>query len=165
MWFLIFTEFSNWNAAPYVVIIKSHETLQRCSGKETICQCRRRRTSGWVWSLGWEDPLEEEMATRSSFLAWKIPWTEESGWLQTMGSQKVGHDWAHMHSLSNGTDHFQHKCLYNNLPLTQPFVSLPFCIIIADISTSLNVQDYYLMVNYQEGGRAASLFIVLAILP
>ena len=69
-----------------------------------------------------------------------------------------------MHSLSHDTDHFQHKCLYKNLPLAQPFVSLPFCIIIADLSTSLNVQDYYLMVNYQEGGRAASLFRDLAIL-
>ena len=45
-----------------------------------------------VQSLGWEDPSEEEMATHSSFLAWRIPWTEEPGWLQSMGSQKVGHD-------------------------------------------------------------------------
>ena len=43
-------------------------------------------------SLSWEDPLEKEMATHSSFLAWKIPWTEEPGWLQSMGSQRVGHD-------------------------------------------------------------------------
>ena len=47
-----------------------------------------------VWSLGWEDPLEKEMATHSSTLAWKIPWTEEPGRLQSMGSQRVGHDWA-----------------------------------------------------------------------
>ena len=47
----------------------------------------------WVWSLGWEDPLEKEMATHSSVLAWKIPWTEDSGGLQPMGSQKrAGHD-------------------------------------------------------------------------
>ena len=45
-------------------------------------------------SLGWEDPLENEMATHSSTLAWKIPWTEEPGRLQSMGSQRVGHDWA-----------------------------------------------------------------------
>ena len=43
-------------------------------------------------SLGWEDPLEEEMATHSSILAWKIQWTEEPGRLQSMRSQKVGHD-------------------------------------------------------------------------
>ena len=47
----------------------------------------------WVPSLGWEDPLEEEgMATHSSLLAWRIPWTEEPGGLQSMGSQRVGHD-------------------------------------------------------------------------
>ena len=45
-----------------------------------------------VRSLGWEDPLEKEMATHSSPLAWKIPWTEEPGRLQTMGSQRVGQD-------------------------------------------------------------------------
>ena len=44
----------------------------------------------WVQSLGWEDPLEKEMATHSSTLAWKIPWTEEPGSLQSMGSQRVG---------------------------------------------------------------------------
>ena len=46
----------------------------------------------WVRSLGWEDPLEKEMATHSSILAWKIPWTEEIGWLLSVGSQRVGHD-------------------------------------------------------------------------
>ena len=45
----------------------------------------------WVPSLGWEDPLEKEMATHSSTLAWKIPWTEEPGGLQSMGSQRVRH--------------------------------------------------------------------------
>ena len=46
----------------------------------------------WVRSLGWEDLLEKEMASHSSTLAWKIPWTEESGRLQSMGLQRVGHD-------------------------------------------------------------------------
>ena len=46
----------------------------------------------WVQSLRQEDPLEKRMATHSSFLDWKIPWTEEHGRLQSMGSQKVGHD-------------------------------------------------------------------------
>ena len=45
-----------------------------------------------VQSLGWGDPLEKEMATHSSILAWKIPWMEEPGRLQSMGSQRVGHD-------------------------------------------------------------------------
>ena len=51
----------------------------------------------WVQSLGWEDPLEEEMATHSSILAWRIPWREEPGGLQTVGPQRVGHDWASKH--------------------------------------------------------------------
>ena len=46
----------------------------------------------WVQSLGREDSLEKEMATHSSILAWRIPWTEESGGLQSMGSQRVGLD-------------------------------------------------------------------------
>ena len=46
----------------------------------------------WVRSLGWEDPLEKEMATHSSILAWRIPWTEKLGGLQSTGSQRVGHD-------------------------------------------------------------------------
>ena len=46
----------------------------------------------WAQSLGWEDPLEKEMATHSSILDWKIPWMEERGGLQSTGSQRVGHD-------------------------------------------------------------------------
>ena len=53
-----------------------------------------------VRSLGREDPLQKEMATHSSTLAWKIPWTEEPGRLRSMGSEKVGHGWAT--SLSTG---------------------------------------------------------------
>ena len=56
-----------------------------------------------VWSLGWEDPLEKEMATHSSILAWKISWTEKPGGLQSLGSQRVGHDWAtntYLHSVN-----------------------------------------------------------------
>ena len=46
----------------------------------------------WVRYLVWEEALEQEMATHSSTLAWRIPWTEEPGGLQSMGSQRVGHD-------------------------------------------------------------------------
>ena len=46
----------------------------------------------WVQFLGWKDPLEKEIATHSSILAWRIPWTEEPGGLQSMGSQRIGHD-------------------------------------------------------------------------
>ena len=57
----------------------------------------------WVRSLGQEDPLEKDMATHSSTLAWKIPWMEERGRLQSMGSQRVGHDWTTSLSLSSLT--------------------------------------------------------------
>ena len=55
-------------------------------GKESACN------AGDLGSIPWEDLLEKEMATQSSILAWKIPWTEEPGQLQSMGSQRVGHD-------------------------------------------------------------------------
>ena len=48
----------------------------------------------WVQSLGQEEPLEKEMATHCNILAWKVPWTEEPGGLQSTGSQRVGHDWV-----------------------------------------------------------------------
>ena len=51
----------------------------------------------WVTSLGWEDTLEEEIATQSGILAWKSPWTEESGGLQSMASQKARHNCAYRH--------------------------------------------------------------------
>ena len=56
------------------------------SGKESVCNERR------FPSLSQEDPLEKEMAAQSSILAWKIPWTEESGGLQSRGSQRAGRD-------------------------------------------------------------------------
>ena len=52
----------------------------------------------WVQSLGREDLLEEEMTTHSSILAWRIPWTEEPGVLQSMGSHRVGHDLVTRHT-------------------------------------------------------------------
>ena len=60
-----------------------------------VAQTVKRVSTTWetrVQSLGREDPLEKEMATHSSTIAWKIPWTEEPGRLQSVGSQRVGHD-------------------------------------------------------------------------
>ena len=60
-----------------------------------VAQTVKRLPTMWetqVRSLGWEDPLEKKMAPHTSTLAWKIPWTEEPGRLQSMGSQRVGHD-------------------------------------------------------------------------
>ena len=55
-----------------------------------------------VQSLGQEDPLEKEMATHSNIPAWKIPWTEETGGPQSVGWQRVEHDWATEHTHSTG---------------------------------------------------------------
>ena len=65
------------------------------SGREFACWCERCR-----FDLGWEDLLEEEVATHSNILAWKSPWTEEPGGLQSMGSQRVRNNWS---GWTNGT--------------------------------------------------------------
>ena len=59
-------------------------------GKESTCNQEMQET--WVQSLGREDPLEEGMTTHSSVLAWRIPWAEEPGRLQSMGLLRVGHN-------------------------------------------------------------------------
>ena len=64
-------------------------------GKESACSVETR-----VRSLCWEDPLEKEMATHCSILAWRIPWMEEPSRLQSMRSQGIGHDWVTLLSLS-----------------------------------------------------------------
>ena len=70
----------------------------------------------WVQSLGQEDPLEKEMATHSSNLAWKIPWTEEPGGLQSTGSQRVGHNGAtSLHFFSRGTSQAKDQTLVSCL--------------------------------------------------
>ena len=68
----------------------------------------------WVQSLGWEDLLEKEMATHSSSLAWKIPWMEEPGGLQSKESQRVGHDWTTSLSFFNQI-YVKFDCGQNNL--------------------------------------------------
>ena len=64
---------------------------QTSLGAQTV-KCLPATWETWVQSRGREDPLEKQMATHSSILAWKIPWTEEPSRLQSMGSQRVGHD-------------------------------------------------------------------------
>ena len=73
----------------------SNFTFKLWSRASLVAQ-RLKRLPGmwetWVRSLGWEDPLEKEIATHSSILAWRIPWREEPGRVQSMRSQRVGHD-------------------------------------------------------------------------
>ena len=61
------------------------------SGEEPACQCRRHKRCWFNQSLGREDPLKEDMATHSSILAWRIPWTEEPDGPQSRGLQRAGH--------------------------------------------------------------------------
>ena len=64
-----------------------------------------------VQSLGWEDPLEEGMVTHSSILVWRIPRTEEPGGLQSMGSQRVRHDWVTKHTQHTVFPHNRHSII------------------------------------------------------
>ena len=91
VWFCTFAGFV-WFRINLVI---SQELPRKCSGKESTCQRRRHKRHRFDT---WEDPLREEMATHSNILAWEIPWTEESVTLQSMGSQRVRHTWAHTHS-------------------------------------------------------------------
>ena len=72
-------------------------------GKEYACQCQRLRCDPWVK----EEPLEKGLSTHSSILAWRFPWTEDPGGLQSMGWQRVGHDLGtkHHHSQATTTGH------------------------------------------------------------
>ena len=67
----------------------------------------------WIRFLGPEDPLEKEMAAPSNISAWEIPWTEEPGGLQSMGSQRAGHDWAHNPWVFDKTPKF--SCLFSSI--------------------------------------------------
>ena len=65
-----------------------------------------------VQFLGWVDPLEKEMAAHSNVFAWKIPWMEKPGRLQSMGSQRVGHDWASNTHMVCFTTEVDKKCVF-----------------------------------------------------
>ena len=83
-------------------MVNSLSSVLLVQGTSLVAQmvkCLPTMPETWVQSLGQEDLLEKEMATHSSIIAWKIPWMEEPGRLQSMGSQKVRHDWATSHLL------------------------------------------------------------------
>ena len=84
----------------------------------------------WVQSLGWEDPLGKGEATRSSILAWRIPWTEEPGGLQSMGLWRVGHNWVteHTHSHISSLHYLRMITAYlslKKLTMTAQFLLVP----------------------------------------
>ena len=75
--------------------LEKGQATQVSSWASLVAQLVKNRPAmweNWVPSLHWEDPLEKGKATHPSILAWRIPWTEEPGGLQSMGSQRVGHD-------------------------------------------------------------------------
>ena len=69
-------------------------TNRRCSPGDSAVKNLPAIPETQIYSLGWEDPLEKEMATHSRILAWRIPWTEDSGGPASMGWQRIGHDWV-----------------------------------------------------------------------
>ena len=125
----------------------------------------------WVQSLDWKDTLEKEMATHSSILAWRISWTEEPGGLQSIGLQRVRHDWETKQSYNNSYTDFLRSytfmiTLYRNnesctflFPVWKPFHVLVLllegiqCNVLNssykdNILTFLNIRDSYLNVGY-----------------
>ena len=91
----VFNLYQNDSSTTHVLTTKNRGFQGGTSGKEPTCQCKRQNL------LSQEDPLEEGMEILSSIPAWRIPWTEETGMLQSMGSQRIRHDWsdlAHTHN-------------------------------------------------------------------
>ena len=105
------------------------------SGKEPACQSRRHNET-WVWSLGWEDTLKEGMATHSSILAWRISWTEGPGGLQSMGSQRIEHNWSVV---------VQHRN-FLDAPVLKPF---PWNLCLSLLSLLYFVEAYPLVVSWE----------------
>ena len=106
------TRLSNWNELNWTEPWQDFSSGSAIMNPPAMQEMQDTR----VQSLGWEDPLEKGMATHSSILAWRILWTEEPGGLQSMGPQRVGHDWRHW--------------AHTHKPL-QPFsVSFPCCSIL-----------------------------------
>ena len=108
---------------------RSHDLRFPLGTTQTVKRLSTMRETR-VWSLGWKDPLEKEMAIHSRTIAWKIPWTEEPGRLQSMGSQRVRHDWA-------TSLHFKRYIEASNLFQLTSMCSIIFC-----TSISLSVENF-----------------------
>ena len=119
-----------WACWLYVSLSNCGASLEAQSVKRLLAL---RET--WVQSLGWEDPLEKEMATHSSTLAWKIPWTEKPGRLQSVGLQRVGHDWATSLSLFTPYHSYTHSWQFHS--------SLAFGNHISQVSSSTNLKNIW----------------------
>ena len=97
VWAIAFTASSSQECSPSITWRHHNPTSPRPPPASKLLRTLLRYSvtfSGISYFLGWEDALEKEMATHSSTLAWKIPWMEEPGRLQAVGSQRLGHEWA-----------------------------------------------------------------------
>ena len=119
----------------FIIPISSHTKLLTISLTYLVKNPLAIQETG-VWSLGWEDTLEKGMATHSNILAWRIPWTEEPGGLQSIGSQRVGHDWSDLAPIQGDTWSSEQQTFldapdgftltpYPGRP-TQPLPSIPY---------------------------------------
>ena len=93
LWAAVYGVAQNWTWLKRLSSSSSSSTQSRASLVAQMVKNLLAIQETWVWSLGGEDPLEKEMATHSSILAWRILWTEEPGGLQSIGSQRVWYDW------------------------------------------------------------------------
>ena len=126
-----------------------------------VAQMVKRLPAMWetlVRSLCWEDPLEKEMATHSSTVAWKIPWTKEPGRLQSMGLQRVGHNWVTSLSfffllafeISAVVQQFEHS-------LALPFLTLAFTIAAIPWNFCYFRRECELRINFINIGNNSSI--------
>ena len=76
----------------------------------------------WVWSLGWEDPLEEGTVTHSSILAWRISWTEQPDMLPSIGSQRVRHDWSNLTHTAHTCEALDLSGTHHFFPFSEPLI-------------------------------------------
>ena len=111
---------------PIIFCFPGGSVVKRCKRH----QCRRLKRCRFQ-SLGKKDPLEKEMETQSSNLAWKIPWTEEPGSLQSMGSQRVWHNWATDLTHTHTHTHIHYNLTFLTVPLTCQSFSIFLCIVSA----------------------------------
>ena len=85
-----------WHSAQIILGVNKDEVGFPGGSVANILPAMQELQETWVQSLGQEDPLEEGMATHSSIVSWRIPWTEEPGGLQTTGAQRVRYDWSNL---------------------------------------------------------------------
>ena len=129
------------------------------SGKDSTCQCGRLRFK----SLGREDPLEEEMVTHSRTLAWEIPRIEEPGGLKSMGSQRVGHNWATEYTCTPGVCNKASSNSFREMKPEFHNVSywIKFVHIFLDLHASLSPPGYTLRIHRVQYSFPAQIISLL----